>query len=178
MKICITGGIACGKSLLSFYLNELGVETLDADDVVHELIPEDERRRLAATVFKDPAARKALESRIHPIVKERLDDFLSVQDGRLRAVIVPLLFEVHWDGIFDIICCIASDRDTQVSRMVDRRGYSRAEAEGRLAAQWPVSEKAAKSHYVIRNDGTPEQLREQAVAFVSWLKEQQVKWLK
>ena len=34
MKICVTGGIASGKSLLSRYLNELGVETIDADDIV------------------------------------------------------------------------------------------------------------------------------------------------
>ena len=47
MRIALTGGIACGKSLLANYLNELGVETLDADDIVHELIPEPERRRMA-----------------------------------------------------------------------------------------------------------------------------------
>ena len=35
MKVALTGGIACGKSLLSQFLNELGVETLDADDIKH-----------------------------------------------------------------------------------------------------------------------------------------------
>ena len=58
MKVCLTGGIACGKSLLSRYLNELGVETIDADDVVHELIPDPaERRRIAAEVFADQIGR-------------------------------------------------------------------------------------------------------------------------
>ena len=54
--------------------------------------------------------------------------------------------------------------------MMTKRGYSRDEAEARLAAQLPVEEKAEKSHYVIRNDGTAEELRAQAVAFVDWLK--------
>ena len=73
MKIALTGGIACGKSLLSQFLTELGVETLDADDVVHEIIPDPaERRRIAAEVFADPEKRKALEAKIHPIVKERI----------------------------------------------------------------------------------------------------------
>ena len=45
MRIALTGGIACGKSLLANYLNVLGVDTLDADDIVHELIPEPERPR-------------------------------------------------------------------------------------------------------------------------------------
>ena len=167
MKICITGGIACGKSLLSQFLNELGIETIDADDIVHELIPAEERRRLAKTVFKDPVARRELEARIHPLVKERILGFL---DADRKAAIVPLLFEVHWEPEFDIICCVASSRENQIDRMVRDRGMSREEAEDRIAAQMPVAEKAARSHYVIENDGTPEDLREQVVKFVDWLK--------
>ncbi len=37
MKLALTGGIACGKSLVAKFFRELGVQTLDADDVVHEL---------------------------------------------------------------------------------------------------------------------------------------------
>ena len=51
------------------------------------------------------------------------------------------------------------------------RGMSREEAEARIAAQMPAEEKAAKSHYVIRNDGTAADLRAQAEAFVRWLKQ-------
>ena len=54
--------------------------------------------------------------------------------------------------------------------MVESRGYTREEAEARLAAQLPVAEKAAKSHYVIDNNGTPEELKEKATQFVNWLK--------
>ena len=79
-RIALTGGIACGKSLLAKYLNELGVETIDADDVVHELIPDPcERRRLAAEVFADPEKRRALEARLHPLVKAKI---LAWQDLR------------------------------------------------------------------------------------------------
>ena len=77
MRIALTGGIACGKSLLANYLNELGVETLDADDIVHELIPEPERRRMADEVFRDPAKRKELEQRIHPLVRARLAEVVG-----------------------------------------------------------------------------------------------------
>ena len=37
MKIALTGGIACGKSLAAKFFRELGVQVLDADDVVHAL---------------------------------------------------------------------------------------------------------------------------------------------
>ena len=200
MRIALTGGIACGKSLAAKFLNELGVETIDADDIVHELIPDPaERRRIAAEVFGNEAKRKELEAKIHPLVKERIEAFLGVDridrgisadsdniDSRistptdvyphlsipnqsLRLAIIPLLFETHWDADYDIICCVRSARATQVVRMMDTRGYTREEAEARLAAQMPVEEKAAKSHYVIDNNGTSEELKLKVAEFVGWL---------
>ena len=194
-RIALTGGIACGKSLVAKFLNELGVETVDADDIVHELIPDpEERKRIAAEVFGNEAKRKELEARIHPLVKERIEafqdfrretedegeDFRRETEGGvvsclksnvLRVAIIPLLFETHWDADYDIICCVRSARATQVARMMETRGYTRDEAEARLQAQMPVEEKAAKSHYVIENNGTTEELKFKVAEFVNWLKE-------
>ena len=210
MRIALTGGIACGKSLVAKFLNGLGVETIDADDIVHELIPDPaERWRIAAEVFGDEAKRKALEARLHPVVKARIEEFLGagaperrgsaernrkestgidtdiignkgptptdayrhlpMPNAPLRLAIIPLLFEAHWEQNFDIICCVRSARETQVSRMMETRGYTREEAEARLAAQMPVEEKAAKSHYVIENDGSAEELKLKVAKFVGWL---------
>ncbi len=103
MKIALTGGIACGKSLFSRYLNELGVETLDADDVVHELeapggaavkpiierfgegVLNDDgsvnRRALATLVFgtgvEQIKNRRALEDILFPMVRCKLADFVD-----------------------------------------------------------------------------------------------------
>ena len=176
MRIALTGGIACGKSLLANYLNELGVETLDADDIVHELIPESERRRMADEGFRDPAKRKELEQRIHPLVRARLAAFAAqlpttnYQLPTLKVEIIPLLFECHWEADYDIILCVSSPRSVQVERMTSRRGYTEEQAESRLAAQLPVEEKAARSDYVIVNDGSAENLKEEAKKLVAWLK--------
>ena len=182
-RIALTGGIACGKSLVSRYLNELGVETIDADDVVHELIPDPaERRRLAAEVFADPEKRRQLEARLHPLVKAKIRAWQDVrretEDAKshvlslasLRVAVIPLLFEARWDQEYDIICCVRSARATQVARMTANRGYTREEAEARLKAQMPVEEKAEKSHYVIDNDGSAEELKSKVAAFVGWLR--------
>lgn len=169
MKVCLTGGIACGKSLLSHFLNAFGISTIDADDIVHELIPAEERARLAKKVFADPAARRELEARIHPLVRARIDRALNESDGRTIAVI-PLLFETHWDAEYDIIACVKSEPETQIRRMMTTRGYTREEAEARLAAQMPIAEKAARSDYVIANDGTPEELKSEARRFADWLR--------
>ena len=192
MKVALTGGIACGKSLLSKFLDELGVETIDADDVVHEIIPDpEERRRIAAEVFADPEKRRALEAKIHPVVKERIDQWFEgagdrswsselelegrgqgsgVSGSGVKIAIIPLLFEAHWEKNFDIICCVVSSREKQIERMMTTRGMTLAEAEARLAAQMPVEEKARRSQYVIRNDGTAEELRAEAQKLVAWLK--------
>jgi len=172
-RIALTGGIACGKSLVAKYLHEFGVETLDADDVVHEILPDPaERKRIAAEVFADPEKRKALEARLHPQVKARLESFLSAPraEGVLRMVVVPLLFESGWNVEYNTVICIAAERETQIARMISTRGYTRAEAEARLAAQWPVVEKAAKSDFVINNNGTPAELRTQVAQLVQKLK--------
>ena len=175
MRVALTGGIACGKSLVAKFLNELGIETIDADDIVHELIPEEERRRLARVVFNDPKARAELEARIHPLVREKIETFLCPPPPLIstspRIAVIPLLFEAHWEGNFDIICCVSSERDLQISRMMTTRGYTREEAEARLAAQMPVEEKAEKSHYVIDNNGSSQELKLQVAEFVNWLKE-------
>ena len=187
MKVALTGGIACGKSLVAKFLNELGIETIDADDVAHELIPDPaERKRIAAEVFGNEAKRKELEARIHPRVKDEINKRITESlnhrnesgdshDSVIRLfgdsviVIIPLLFEAHWDADYDIICCVRSERELQVSRMMTTRGYTREEAEARLAAQMPVEEKAAQSHYVIDNNGSSEDLRQKVQQFVVWL---------
>ena len=200
-------------------MNEFGVETLDADDVVHELIPDpEERRRIAAEVFADPEKRKELEARLHPVVKERIQKWFDEKDNdvrdmsdagdeglssltppnfqlstfnfqpsspnfqpsppnfqlstfnfQLRVAIIPLLFEAHWEKNFDIICCVVSSREKQIERMTTTRGMTSAEAEARLAAQLPVEEKARRSHYVIHNDGTVDELRAEAQKLVDAL---------
>lgn len=191
MKVCLTGGIASGKSLLSRYLNELGVKTIDADDIVHTIIPKEERERLRKIVFTNPEARKELEDRVHPQVRQKILDFLTQNSPSSHLpsssslfplpsspfplppippiAIIPLLFEVQWEKDYDIIICVLSSREKQIERMTALRGYSRAEAEARLAAQMDPAIKAAKSDYVILNDSTDEDLKAEAIKLVEYL---------
>lgn len=192
MKIALTGGIACGKSLFAKFLGELGIRLIDADDIVHELeapggaavqpvaarfgrgvLASDggiDRAALAARVFSDPAARADLESIIFPLVRSRLAGGSGVSPLQIIIHIIPLLFESHWESDYDIILCIASSVDRQIDRMVRSRGYSRPHAEARLAAQLPVADKIARSNYTVMNDSTPEHLRDEAERLVAWLK--------
>jgi dephospho-CoA kinase len=171
LKVALTGSIACGKSKVTEFLREAGIGTVDADDIVHELVPEEERRRLAKTVFADPVALKALEAKLHPEVKRRIGEFFRTVGGDIAVAVIPLLFEARWDGDYDIICTVVAPEQEQIRRMTENRGYSRDEAENRMARQMPQSEKASRSHYVITNDASVEELRRETARFVGWLKE-------
>ena len=201
MRIALTGGIACGKSTLAKFLRELGIRLLDADDVVHELeapggaaVPaivarfgagilaadgSVDRPKLAGIVFADAAARRDLEAILFPLVRSRLRAFTSeaARRGRppstapLYIAIIPLLFESHWEGDYDIILAITSPLECQIHRMMRTRGYSRVQAEAGLAAQMPVAEKAARADFVVVNDSTHEHLKDEARRLVAWLKE-------
>ena len=239
MRIALTGGIACGKSLVAKFFNELGVHSLDADDVVHELeapqgaavpaivarfgdsvlAPDGgiDRSKLAEIVFtgearccatvsgQNAASRhdplsgaaacsplQALEAILHPLVRRRLLDFAngesqcdirhSTSDDRqpfaanrqppttiFRLAIIPLLFESHFESDYDTILCVSSTEDRQIDRMMRTRGYTREQAEARLAAQMPVAEKAALADWTIHNDSTIEDLKAEVLRCVAWL---------
>lgn len=149
-----------------------------------------DRPALAAVVFASPSARRDLEALLFPLVRARLLSFLSPAPpspapvpphpapgtkhqapGTLSLVVIPLLFESHWEGDYDTIVAITSPLECQIERMVRTRGYSRAHAEARLAAQMPVAEKAARADFVVVNDSTQEHLRNEARRLVAWLKE-------
>ena len=173
-RVALTGGIACGKSLVASYLRDLGYPTIDADDIAHSLISPEERARLAKSVFRDPAARRELEARLHPQIRARLKAAFEANESALPLIeVIPLLFEVHWDEDYDIICCVKSEKGSQLSRMTTRRGHTREEAEARIGAQMPTEEKAERSHYAIENDGSPDDLRAAVAEFASWLAKRQ-----
>jgi len=163
LKACITGGIACGKSLLSFYLRELGVAVIDADDVAHEFLPDPaERRRIAREVFADPAKRKALEAELHPKIFAAIQAFHDRHQGQPAVAVIPLLFELGRERDYDFVCTVAATPEEQIKRLMSTRGYTREEALARIDAQLPVAEKAAKSDMVIRNSGSKADLAQAA----------------
>ena len=90
---------------------------------------------------------------------------------QFRISVIPLLFESHWEGDYDTIIAIASPETVQIERMMKTRGYSRKQAEDRLAAQMPVAEKVARADFVVINDSTPDKLKIEAGRLYAWLKE-------
>ena len=190
-RVALTGGIATGKSHVRARFEAFGVPTIDADslarqavepgseglnEVVRQFGPDVrdssgglDRKRMAAIVFSDPAARHTLEAIIHPFVREMTDRWyagLNAAEHPFAIADIPLLFEGGRDRDFDRIIVVACDSDTQLQRLMARDDLTEDEAKKRIAAQWPLADKVAKADYVIRTDGTLNDTdRQTALAF-------------
>ena len=181
--IGVTGGLGAGKSEALRALEELGAATLSTDAVVHELLEGDELRELlvarlgagvaaggrvdrsavAERVFADPAQRGWLEGVLWPRVGERVSRWRGEVDGRQpppRAAVVevPLLFESGMDSVFDSTIAVVAEESVRSERAA-RRGH--AAVDSRAAQQLSQDEKVKRADFVVRNDGTLRELREE-----------------
>lgn len=181
-RIAVTGGIACGKSVVGSFLAEEGVPVCDCDDVARRLMEPGgacfgavveafgravmssdgriDRLRLAGIVFTDPVRLARLNAIVHPAVFDACRRWLDGVRGAAAAVIVPLLFEAGAEQGWDAVVCVSASPAVQRQRL-QARGLAPADAQRRMAAQMPVREKMARADYVIMNDGTLEMLRAQ-----------------
>lgn len=176
----LTGGIGSGKSEALAACERLGAAVLSSDQVVHELLSTDElrdvlaarwgsrvvadgvvdRAMVAEIVFEDPGELRWLEEVLFPRVGSRIaawrSDLEAVEGGPEVAVVeVPLLFEAGIADAFDATVAVVADEDERRRRAEDRshRGLG-----GRTARQLSQEDKAARADYVLRNDGTLEDL--------------------
>lgn len=179
LVIGITGNIACGKSLVTRTLGELGAETIDADQVTRELsalgtpayrrIVEEfgpelvlpggaiDRKRLGEIVFTDPDALARLEAIMHPPVVDAIRQWIRTSRSQVVVVDAIKLLESRLAAECDAIWVVTCDTEQQVQRLMARNGHTREQALQRIAAQSPQARKVALADRVIDNTGTIEE---------------------
>jgi dephospho-CoA kinase len=180
-SIGITGGVATGKSTVARHLLELLRRTVavelfssdfearrltDSDLVVQEEIKAAfgvqvfdaegnlARDRLRDLVFHDGAARKALESILHPRIREAW--IRRTGDDRLLLAEIPLLYETGAESYFDKVIVTACSRASQVERIVVERRLLKELAEQIIQAQMNLEEKIRRADWVVWTDCPPE----------------------
>lgn len=187
-KIGLTGGIASGKSSVSKMLSGLlGCEHIDADEICSRLLEphkegwqeftrvfgsaylsDDEvinRPLLRNDLFANEELREKVNKIIHPMVKKvilaRMNQIVESGSSSKILVEVPLLYEVHWQDLFDTVVVVYADHGTCMKRLLDRDGVDKAAAAKELQSQWPLSEKVKKADHVIDNSGLLEDTKRQ-----------------
>jgi len=183
LRVGLTGGLASGKSTVARILEDLGAAVLDADEVVRSLYREAgagtaaarelfgeavlgpdgrvDRTRLAAIVFSDPAARHALEARIHPLVGEERRRFFeraAKAGARVAVVEASQLLEAKTETDYDRVLLVMAREEERVRRW-GGRGGDPEDARRRIAAQLQAGIARDRADDVVVNDGTLEDLR-------------------
>jgi dephospho-CoA kinase len=176
--IGLTGGIASGKSTVARMLAARGAAVIDADRIsralqepgtpCHAAIVEAfgrdvldragrlDRRRLADTVFEDPAARRRLEAIMHPAIWAAAMAEAAAAEAAghpLCVVDAALILEAGWRERFDTVVVVVAPEPAQLERL-RLRGVGEDDARRRLAAQWPTAAKAARADVVLDTGGT------------------------
>jgi dephospho-CoA kinase len=187
VRVGLTGGIASGKSTVAELLVELGAVLIDGDALAREVVArgtpglarvveefgEDlvtaegdlDRAALGRIVFADESARRRLEAITHPLIFERYAELeAAAPPGAVVVHDIPLLAESGRADTFDAVIVVDVPAELQVERMVRDRGWTRDEAESRIAAQASREDRLAIATYVIDNTGSLDDLRAQVEA--------------
>lgn len=175
--IGLTGGIATGKTTVSHYLAQYyDLPVLDADIYAKEAVCQNSsilkeifarygdrvklnngnlnRTLLGEIIFTNSAEKLWLESKIHPVVRDRFTLELQQLNKPLIILSIPLLFEANFTDLVTEIWVVSCDRDIQLSRLQQRNNLTRQQAENRLNSQLPLAEKMAQADVVIENNST------------------------
>jgi dephospho-CoA kinase len=187
LRVGLTGGIACGKSVVLGRLHARGLATLDLDSVAHDVMaPGDaaheeivasfgeevlasdgtiDRRVLGAMVFADAEARARLEAIVHPRVRVEETRRASMLAEEGRDVMVSdgaLLVEAGAHLRFDRLVVVHCPPELQLGRLMARDGISATEARARIEAQMPIEQKRCFGHLAVDTSGSLEETTEAA----------------
>ncbi len=188
----LTGGIGSGKSTVSAALAGRGAVIVDADAIVREVqqpgspvlgqmadrfgpqvIADDgslDRAAVAAIVFADADALKALNAIVHPAVAAEMNRMVMAEVATERVVVmdIPLLAENPREGLQGAIV-VDVPEETQVERLVRHRGFDESDARARIAKQATREQRRAMASFVVDNSGDFDALTPQIDALWEWL---------
>jgi dephospho-CoA kinase len=187
----LTGGMGAGKSTALEILRRCGAAVLSTDAVVHELIAgaavrqalvdrfgEEiapggvvDRAAVATRAFASEDGRAWLEGLLWPLVGERVAGWVqqvrrSTPPPRAAVIEVPLLFESGLTDGYDATVAVVASEPLRRQRAAER---GHALADERSSRQLPQEEKARRATFVVRNDGTEEDLERELSAVLDKL---------
>ena len=176
--ICLTGGLASGKSTAVKHLATKGAVVIDADILGHqaynpgtaafdEVITsfgeevrggdgQIDRKALGGKVFGKPEALRKLTDIVWPEIRRLAElELAAIADSNSEAIVVleaAVLFEAGWEDIGEEIWVLTVDRETAIERSMARDKAPRDAVERRLDSQLSNEVRTSRADVVITND--------------------------
>ncbi len=175
LAIGLTGGIGSGKSMVADMLAARGGAIIDTDVIAHQLTAPGgaampairaafgdafvtregalNRSVMREHVFSDPAARKQLESILHPLIGAETEAAANRAEGSYLVFVVPLLVESgRWAERVDRVLVVDCPESLQLERVMMRNQLSHEQVEAIMASQASRAQRLAVADDVIVND--------------------------
>lgn len=201
LVIGLTGQTGAGKTTVSEAFAKHGYAVINADQVAREVTAEPEvlarlaelfgeeillpdgtldRKALGARVFSDPAELQKLDGTLYPIIVSRIENRirqLSAAGRRYILLDAPTLFESGADKLCGKTVAVLAEETLRKERIIKRDKLTPDAAASRIAAQHPDGFYRKRCDYILRNNGTPEQLFSQGEQLVRNLEKKDSQWL-
>jgi dephospho-CoA kinase len=180
-KVGLTGGIGCGKSTVSDIFASLGVPIIDSDVIAREVVAPGElgleqivahfgneilnhdgtlnRQHLRQQVFNNEKVRKELEQILHPLIRQRSNEYLIKLKTPYAILSIPLLVESGLTSAVDRILVVDCPEQTQIDRICKRDGITPEKAKAILDAQCSRSQRLEVADDIIDNSRPITELR-------------------
>lgn len=189
LKVGLTGGMACGKSVVGEMFLALGAHVIQSDSVAHQLMQPGEgvyeevvrcfgtailnpdgtvnRAKLAEAAFGQPSRIAELNRIVHPAVidyENRWMQKIAQRDPHAIAIVeAALILEAGSANRFDRLVVVTCRPEQRIERWASRAKVdsetARREVTRRMAAQLPDEEKIKAADYVINNSGSLDETR-------------------
>ena len=196
-KIGLTGGICTGKTFILNIFKELECYTIRADDVAKKIIFSSNSKILKEIIkvfgeniydkktglkkdeftrilFEYPEKRNFINNIVHPLVKAERDNIIEgLEKTNAYDFFVyesALLVESGTYKDFNKIVIAYTTPEEQVRRLMKRDGISPEDAEARIKAQFPLSEKLKVAHYTIDTTGSFENAKAKTLESFHFMK--------
>lgn len=187
-RVALTGGIASGKTTVANLFGARGIPLIDTDQIAREVVEPGrpalqavvdafgpdvlaadgrlDRRRLRDRIFTDPAARKTLESILHPAIRAEMDrqSQAAATAGPYQILVIPLLAEGGRRDHVDRVLVVDTPEAAQIERLMARDRVTEEQARASLSAQALRATRLAMADDVVHNTGRVDELEAQVAA--------------
>lgn len=177
LVIGLTGGIGSGKTTITNYFGELGIEIIDADIIAREVVAVSSpalkaiahhfgndylladgqlnRSLLRSRIFSNEVDKLWLNKLLHPLIRNNIVKQTKEAKSTYCILVAPLLIENNLLELVDRVLIVDVSETTQIARTLLRDNSSEQEVRAIIASQTNRTARVNAADDIINNDDSP-----------------------